>query len=195
MKPGWEIVRIGKTETAPLAARISKQFKDSTLLELRLTRSALSRLQGRTGSSIHVDFLDAADRPVSLDLNRAQPRGKLVHFGNLPGQYVWSEWRKPRPDIGYVRFNMFMEPEGLAKTMEEAIDGCRDCKGFVIDVRGNPGGIGGLAMGVAGWFIDQSGIQLGTEYLRGLTIKFAIFPRAKGSSPSAGSVCGALMRA
>lgn len=179
VKPGWEIVRIGKTDTAPLAARISKEFKDSTLLELRLTRSALSRLQGRAGSSVHVDFLDGAGRPVALDLKRAQPRGKLVRFGNLPVQYVWSEWRKPRPDVGYVRFNMFMEPEGLAKTMEEAINGCRDCKGFVIDVRGNPGGIGGLAMGVAGWFIDQSGIQLGTEYLRGLTLKFAIFPRAE----------------
>ena len=57
------------------------------------------------------------------------------------------------------------------------MNACRDCKGFVIDVRGNPGGIGGLAMGVAGWFIDQSDVRLGTEYLRGLTMKFVIFPR------------------
>jgi carboxyl-terminal processing protease len=90
---------------------------------------------------------------------------------------VWSEWRRLPQDVGYVRFNMFFDPEGLAKTIEEAIQGCRDCRGFVLDLRGNPGGIGGLAMGVAGWFTDQSGLQLGTEYLRGLTIKFVIFPR------------------
>src|SRR5438093_6329678 len=32
VKPGWEITRIGKTELAPLLARINKQFQDSTLL-------------------------------------------------------------------------------------------------------------------------------------------------------------------
>ena len=72
---------------------------------------------------------------------------------------------------------MFMDPETLSKTLEGAVKGCPDCRGFVIDLRGNPGGIGGLAMGVAGWFIDRSGLQLGTEYLRGATIKFVVFPR------------------
>jgi carboxyl-terminal processing protease len=177
VKPGWEIVRAGKTEIPPMMARIARQFKDSTLLDLRLSRSVLSRLQGSADSSVQVDFLDAAGKKVSLDLDRVPPRGKVVHFGNLPPQYVWSEWRKPAADVGYVRFNMFMDPEGLSATMAEAIKGCADCKGFVIDLRGNPGGIGGLAMGLAGWFMDRSGVQLGTEYLRGLTVKFVIFPR------------------
>src|SRR5947199_134076 len=52
VKPGWEIVRIGKNEVTPVVARISKQFKDSTLLDLRLTRSLLGRLQGGAGSSV-----------------------------------------------------------------------------------------------------------------------------------------------
>jgi carboxyl-terminal processing protease len=177
VRPGWEIVRIGKTEVPPIIARISGRFKDSTLLDLRLARAVESRLQGETGSTVQISFLDGADKAVSLDLKRVAPRGKLVHFGNLPPEYVWSEWRKPTPDTGYVRLNMFMEPDGLSKTMTEAIKSCADCKGFVIDVRGNPGGIGGMAMGLAGWFMDRSGVQLGTEYLRGLTIKFVIFPR------------------
>jgi carboxyl-terminal processing protease len=95
----------------------------------------------------------------------------------MPPEYIWSEWRRARPDVGYVRFNMFMDPEGLAATIAEAVKGCSDCKGFVIDVRGNPGGLGALAMGVAGWFTDRSGTQLGTTYLRGLPLKFVIFPR------------------
>jgi carboxyl-terminal processing protease len=49
----------------------------------------------------------------------------------------------------------------------------------VVDLRGNPGGIGGLAMGVAGWFTSQSGLRLGTMYLRAGSIKFAVFPRAE----------------
>lgn len=179
VRPGWEIVRVNGAEIAPVLGSIREQFAASTLIELRLTRSVLTRLQGPAGTSAHIEFLDGADRTVSLDIARAQPRGKVVRFGNMPPGYFWSEWRKARPDVGYVRFNEFMDPEALSKTFEEAIQGCRDCKGFVIDVRGNPGGIGGLAMGVAGWFIDRSGVRLGTEYLRGLTINFVIFPRSE----------------
>src|SRR5206468_3696880 len=104
-------------------------------------------------------------------------RGKVVTFGNLPPQHVWAEARKPLPDVGYVAFNMFMDAELIANTMKGAVEGCRECKGFVIDLRGNPGGIGGLALGVAGWFVDQSGLELGKMYLRGSTINFAIYPR------------------
>lgn len=177
--PGWQIVRVNGAEIAPVLRSIREQFVNSTLVEFRLTRSVLARLQGPGGTTVRVEFLDGADRAVSLNLDRAQPRGKIVRMGNMPPGYFWSEWSKPRRDIGYVRFNEFMEPEALSKTFEEAVNGCRDCKGFVIDIRGNPGGIGGLAMGVAGWFIDQSGVRLGTEYLRGLTINFVIFPRAE----------------
>jgi carboxyl-terminal processing protease len=176
---GWEILRIGDAEIAPLVARIQEHFKDSTELDLVLNRGVLSRLQGSAGSTVSVEFLDGGDRKVSILLERAKPRGKIARLGNLPPLPAWSEWRRLPPDAGYVRFNIFLDPEGLAKTMEEAIQGCRDCSGFVLDLRGNPGGIGGLAMGVAGWFTDQSGLQLGTEYLRGLTLKFVIFPRAE----------------
>jgi carboxyl-terminal processing protease len=70
-----------------------------------------------------------------------------------------------------------MDAESVSKTIEDAVKGCDGCKGFVIDLRGNPGGIGGLAMGVAGWFVDRSGLQLGTMYLRANSLKFVIFPR------------------
>ncbi len=177
VKPGWEILRIGDKEVAPVVARIRKQFADSSLLDLRLNRAVLTRLQGSEGSAVSVELLDGADRKVALEVVRAAPRGKLASLGNLPPMPTWSEWRRLPEDIGYIRFNIFLDPDGLAKTMEEAMKGCRDCRGFVLDLRGNPGGIGGLAMGVAGWFTDQSGLQLGTEYLRGMTLKFVIFPR------------------
>jgi carboxyl-terminal processing protease len=177
IKPGWEIVGIDGKELAPVLARIGSQFASSTLLDIRLTRAVLARLQGPGGSSAHLDLRDGSDRVVAMDVERAAPRGKLVTFGNLPPQHVWAESRKPRPDVGYVGFNMFMDAELIANTMNGAVEGCRECKGFVIDVRGNPGGIGGLALGLAGWFVDQSGLELGKMYLRGATINFAIYPR------------------
>ena len=52
--------------------------------------------------------------------------------------------------------------------MRDAVEACRDCKGFVLDMRGNPGGIGGIATGVAGcggdgthWrFTKDDGVRL-----------------------------------
>ena len=177
VKPGWEIARVNGKEMAPVLESIRAQYKDSTLLDLRLTRSVLTRLQGNRGTTVQLDLLDGRGETVPMNLERVQPRGRIAGLGNFPGDYFWAEWRKVRPDVAYVRFNMFMDPETLAKTMEDAVKGCADCRGFVIDVRGNPGGIGGLAMGVSGWFTDQAGLQLGTMYLRGATVRFTVFPR------------------
>jgi len=180
VKPGWQIVNINGSAIDPAIQSIREQFATSTLQDFRLTRSVLARLQGASGERVKVDFLNQNDQPVELDLARVEPRGKVVHMGNMPANHFWSEWRKVGSGIGYVRFNEFMEPDALIKTFQESVGACRDCKGFVIDLRGNPGGIGGLAMGVAGWFVDQAGLQLGTEYLRGIgPIKFVIYPRAE----------------
>jgi carboxyl-terminal processing protease len=72
---------------------------------------------------------------------------------------------------------MFFEPEPLADAFARMVKDCRDCSGFVIDLRGNPGGLGGLATGVAGWFTDKPDQRLGTMYMRGNSLKFVIFPR------------------
>jgi carboxyl-terminal processing protease len=174
---GWEIVRINGREMAPILKRIHDQFAASTLLDLRLAGAALARLQGSLGGSAVLDVIDGNGRPLAIDVERAMPRGKLVSFGNLPPQYLWVDSRKPRPDVGYIAFNFFLDPELIARTMQDGIETCRECRGFVLDLRGNSGGIGGIATGVAGWFIDQAGLQLGTMHTRTATINFAVFPR------------------
>ena len=51
--------------------------------------------------------------------------------------------------------------------------------GLIIDLRGNPGGIGGMAMGMAGFLVDKPDQKLGTMYLRDTSINFVINPRAE----------------
>jgi carboxyl-terminal processing protease len=177
VKPGWEIVRIDGKPLAPVLRKLDEAFGKSTLRDIVLSRSVISRMAGKTGSNVLLDFLDANDSNIGLELERVRPRGVMAKLGFLPPMYFWVESRKVRPDIGYVRFNMFFEPEKLIATVEEAVKNCRDCAGFVIDLRGNPGGIGGLAMGVAGWFIDKPDQRLGTMYMRDNSIKFIVNPR------------------
>lgn len=179
VKPGWEIVRVGKNGMAPVIERLTSTFRDSTLLDLRLSRAVLSRLNGPVGKSVRVEFRDGAGRTVALDLDRTAPRGALVKLGALPPFYFWVESRKPRPDVGYVHFNVFFDPETLSRTIGSAVAGCKSCSGFVIDLRGNPGGLGALAMGVGGWFVDAEGLQLGTLLMKDGKLKFVLFPRSE----------------
>jgi carboxyl-terminal processing protease len=177
IKPGWQILRVDGKDVLPGIRKIQQGFAKSTLLDIMLTRSVTSRLGGKVGKAVTIDLLDEKDQSVGLELDRAKPRGTLATLGYLPPMYFWVEGRKIRPQISYDRFNIFFEPETVINTVEEMVKSCGDCSGFIIDLRGNPGGIGGLAMGVAGWFIDKPDQQLGTMYMRDNSIKFAVFPR------------------
>jgi carboxyl-terminal processing protease len=177
VKPGWQIVRVDGKDVLPGIRKIQEGFAKSTLLDLMLTRSVTSRLYGKSSKAVTLDMVDESDQSVGLELDRAKPRGSLATLGYLPPMYFWVEGRKIKPDIGYVRFDLFFEPETLIKTIEEVVKSCTACSGFIIDLRGNPGGIGGLATGVAGWFIDKPDLSLGSMSTRDNTIKFAVFPR------------------
>ena len=179
VKAGWEILRIGGKDLAPALAKIRDSLSSQlTLLDLLQAAAVTYRLSGQVGKSVEVQFLDGRDQKVSVKLARARPRGQLAQFGNLPPMHFWVESRTVKPNIGYVRFNLFFEPEALIASFQQAVKACQTCDGFIIDVRGNPGGIAGLATGVAGWFTEKQGQRLGSMFLRGATMKFAVFPRA-----------------
>jgi len=177
VKPGWEIVKVDGKPIAEKLRLIERKESDSTLLGFTLMESVAARLAGDVGTPVKVEFRDGANRRVELSLDRARPRGMEAHLGNLPPLHFWVEERKVRPDIGYLRFNMFFEPDALMAAVTRIMKDCAGCRGFVVDLRGNPGGIGGLATGLAGWFIDRAGTQLGTMYLRTGQVRFAVFAR------------------
>jgi carboxyl-terminal processing protease len=178
VKPGWEIESVDGKPLAAGLGEIGRTYRDSTLRDIMLARAVGTRLEGGAGGRVKVGFRDGQGGATTLEIERTPPRGKLVSFGNLPPMYFWVESRKARPDVGYIRFNLFFEPDALNQAFEKAIRECADCRGFVIDLRGNPGGIGGLALGVAGWFLDRPGLRLGDLFLRTSKFTFAIFPRA-----------------
>jgi carboxyl-terminal processing protease len=190
---GWQIVRIGGVDLAPVVAKLIETYSHSSLRDITLRRAILSRLEGDGGQPVKVGFLDASDQPVTKNLARATPKGTLTQFGYLYPSYVWfGSSRAGGGNIGYVSFNMFLDPARLMNQFGEAVSSCTQCDGFIIDVRGNPGGLGAMAMGMAGWFIDQPNQRLGTLYMRDTTLKFIIIPRVKTfSGPLAILVDGA----
>jgi carboxyl-terminal processing protease len=80
-------------------------------------------------------------------------------------------------NAGYIAFNMFLDPARLMPAFEEAVKSFQKADGVVIDLRGNPGGIGIMAMGLAGWFIEKQSQRLGTMTMRQTPLHFVVNPR------------------
>jgi carboxyl-terminal processing protease len=177
---GWEIVRIDGVDLAPVVSKLNASNRESSLRDLISRRAILGRLEGAGGETVPVQFRDGADRLVTKQVARAKPKGTLTQFGYLYPSYVWFDsTRVGGGDIGYVSFNMFLDPPRLMNLFAEAAGSCMKCDGFIIDLRGNPGGLGAMAMGMAGWFIDKPDQRLGTLYMRDTTLKFIVNPRVK----------------
>jgi len=174
---GWQILKIRDKDLAPVVKKLDETYAKSTLRDIVMRGSILSRLQGEQGEKVSVEFLDGKNQHVSKTLTQAKPRGTLTQFGYLYPMHVWFDSSKLNGNIGYVRFNIFLDPARVMNLFGEAVQSCKTCEGFVIDLRGNPGGIGAMAMGMAGWFIDQKEQKLGTLYMRNTTLNFIVNPR------------------
>jgi carboxyl-terminal processing protease len=171
---GWEVLNAGKWEMPNL---VEKLHADAAINEYALERAVQSRLTGTVGASKHFVFLDGSGERVGLDLKLQTPRGELAGFGNLPPQRVWFAFHKIE-NTGFIRLTEFLDLPRVIPAFGKAIQDCAKCEGLIIDLRGNPGGIGGMAMGMAGWLTERQDQQLGTMYMRGATLKFLINPRA-----------------
>ena len=177
VRPGWEILKIARTELGPVVAKLNETYAGSSLRDLMLRRAILGRLEGAAGAA-QIEFLDGDGKHVSKAIEPGQPKGNLVQFGYLNPIQVWfKSSRVGGGNIGYVAFNAFLDAQRLMTSFGEAVQSCEKCQGFIVDLRGNPGGIGIMAMGMAGWFIAQPNQMLGTLYMRDTTLRFVVNPR------------------
>jgi len=178
VRPGWQILKIGGADLDPIVTKLNDTYAKSTLRDVSMRRAILSRMEGKPGESISIEFLDAASQRVTKTIKQGTPKGVLTQFGYLYPMHVWFESSKiAGGSIGYASFNMFLDAARLMNLFRDAVESCKKCDGFVIDLRGNPGGIGAMAMGLAGWFIDKPDQRLGTLYMRDTTLKFVVNPR------------------
>jgi carboxyl-terminal processing protease len=172
VKPGWELL-------TARGQNLDQTLRDAAgVSELTRTRAVLSRLSGPMGGRVAASFLDGSGKTVKLDLGVAAPRGVSTAFGNLPSNYVWIDSKK-LGSSGYIRFNFFLDLVRVMGSFGDLVKSCASCDGLIIDLRGNPGGIGGMAMGMAGYIVDKPDQRLGTMFLRDATLNFVLNPRAE----------------
>jgi carboxyl-terminal processing protease len=108
----------------------------------------------------HFKGVDYQNKSFDIKFNVEPYKGQLISFGNIQGYPCDFESAILKENIGFVRFNIFLfEP---VKKAVEAIKTMKDCKGIIIDLRNNPGGIGNLSCAIAKEFCNINYL-LGTQ--------------------------------
>jgi carboxyl-terminal processing protease len=175
--PGWIVQAIGD---APVSSLLDAIPKDTAkrIVQLEAWRAVQSRLRGRPGSKADVVFADASGTSVRKAIDRAPESGEPVNVGSLPTMYVRVRSEALQTPggrrAGLIGFNVWMT--AVDRPFQQAVDRFRGADGIVIDLRGNPGGLAAMIMGIAGHFVAERA-TLGVMRTRDSELRFAVNPR------------------
>lgn len=178
VRPGFELVTIGDWDVAGALRAIESSEDGAPVLFYGIVEGRLNR---ELGEVVRIGCRDAAGDTIDLDVPIGPRRGEAVQFGNMPDVPVWTEVRRVGETddgyVGYVAFNIFLNPMKLIPAIQGAVTEFSDADGMILDLRGNPGGVGALAMGIAGWFVNETKLKLGTMKSRNAEFSFVVNPR------------------
>jgi carboxyl-terminal processing protease len=180
--PGFIVVRIGgrPLSTAAHSNRPLRPVEE----RFAMRRSAQHLLQGPAGTKVTFEYLDNDDRPGQVILERDPAAGPVRQIGHLPP--LNPEARVSVIDnIGVVAFNIFLL-DPLLDDIKRAVDRFRTMhvRGVILDLRGNPGGLGAMAIPVAAEFVTTP-TTLGTLQFRTFSQTFTAQP-SLGRTPYSG---------
>jgi carboxyl-terminal processing protease len=189
IRAGWSLVSVDGRDPRrrlPSKADLESPLASPMLrfVAEQIAAGAAATAPGRTRTLV---FEDLAGTRHTVSLTAGSFGGELVKFGNLPplethvaersiGSAELAAAGVDAADlrIGYITFNIWMI--AAAPAFDKAVDVHRSADGLVVDLRGNPGGLGGMAMGFGGHFLDRED-SLGRMTNRETSLEFRVNPR------------------
>jgi carboxyl-terminal processing protease len=131
------------------------------------------------GGSLALEFQDpgAGDAARTLDVPCFLPEGERVSLGNLRDlptrvdhRLIATEGTAP---IGYLAFNFWMLP--MVERVEAGLTELRNqaMQGLIIDLRGNPGGVGAMSIPIARMILREDA-SLGRLQMREFDQEFKV---------------------
>ena len=169
---GWVLERIGDIDLAEW--RQARAGMGPRAIDFRINGLLTS---GLTGATTTLALRDHDDQPVERQVRWASSDQLTAQIGNLPPFGVDVRSERVHDDVHLFAINAFMPPimEPWAETVALAVrDGV---SGMIIDLRGNPGGVSGLSVGMASYLVSEPGQVLGTMISRDSTFNFLVSPR------------------
>jgi len=177
VRPGWEILSVNGADLKERISNLRENLKGKRFLNYSLNAALLNLMTGPPGDTLNISFRDGSGDEVLKQLPLHARKGTPYKFGYLPEFHVWLDYSEINGNIGYIFFSSFFDPMLIMPEFNKAVMSFMDKDGIIIDIRGNPGGIGGMAMGMTGWFVDERGRYLGKLTTRDNELKLIINPR------------------
>ena len=133
-------------------------------------------MHGTPGAKRKITFKDPtkADAEVTREVGCVLPAGEMVTIGNLQDIPTTVTHRlMPGTKVGHLAFNYWMLP--MVKRVEAAMADLRaqGMTALVLDLRGNPGGVGAMAIPVARMLLKEPG-SLGKLQFRDFAQEFNV---------------------
>ncbi len=176
LHPGDVIVGIDGQTTQAWTAELAG--RDERARNLEMWRKAYRALHGEAGSKAALKVRASSGDERTINVTRSAEAGQIVKLGNLPQLHLTIDTREMTTEsgrrVGYIGFNFWMP--AIDAPISEAVDKYRTDAGFIIDLRGNPGGLAGMMSGVAGQFMSEPTL-LGNMQMRDAAPHFSANPR------------------
>jgi carboxyl-terminal processing protease len=133
-----------------MANDIITQLDDEAVQGLTLNQ-AVDKMRGPVNTKIKLTIMrKGSDKPIEVSIVRDIIRVKSVR------------WHPEGGDVGYIRITQFNEQttDGLKQAINElnAQLGADKIKGYIVDLRNNPGGLLDQAISVSDTFLDKGEI-------------------------------------
>jgi carboxyl-terminal processing protease len=180
VRPGWTLTRVGARSVEQALAEIGDV--PPNVRGFRAWALGTALLRGPVTDDADLGFLDGDGKRVARLLVRASERGQPVKMGHLPTLFARVDSRRVERSgqpVGVIAFNVWMTP--VSRQFDEAMDRLRDTRGIALDLRGNPGGVLTMIMGLSGHFVDEA-VDLGTITTRDSSLKLVANPRTVGAA-------------
>ncbi|MCA9649855.1 MAG: hypothetical protein H6712_00580 [Myxococcales bacterium] len=165
---GAVLLAVDDDEVAPVVAATAEQHPERMVEATFAARRVIgSWLSCPTGAKKTLRYLPSgASKPKTKKVTCVPIEAERVSLGNLKNVPAVVEHRMiPKTKIGYLSFNIWMIP--LVAKIEAAMTDLRKqgMEALVIDLRGNPGGVGAMVVPV-GRLILSEDANLGEMRMR-----------------------------
>ena len=131
---------------------------DGKAMKGKKTEEVSKLLKGQAGSSFKMTYerlqADGSYKKMTTDIMRKEIKLPNVHYAGMVSN-----------DVGYIKLESFMENAGsdVRREFLKLRDENKNMKGFILDLRGNPGGLLHEAVNLTNIFIDQNNEIVSTK--------------------------------
>lgn len=154
IKKGYLIKKIDGEKISEIIENQRKKGGFQMRDEIVAVRASNTKLLGDLAKKVSVTFIDENNVEKTIELSRQ-------NFG--VSRELTFESKQLNENVGYIKFNIFIGD--LPKKFEEAIATISNKKALIIDLRGNPGGVGNHTIALAG-MLDKEKRSLGVSQFR-----------------------------